>query len=58
MFDPSIKKENLIVIEDNFEDSKVGIKEQAEIPLVHRKSKENKTWRRHKEKANSWLNIL
>jgi hypothetical protein len=27
MFDPSIKKENLIVIEDNFEDSKAGIKE-------------------------------
>jgi hypothetical protein len=29
MFDPSIKKENLIVIEDNSEDSKAGIKEQA-----------------------------
>jgi hypothetical protein len=29
MFDPSIKKENLIVIEENFEDSKASIKEQA-----------------------------
>jgi hypothetical protein len=42
MFDPSIKKENLIVIEDNSEDSKAGIKEQAEIPPLHRKEKENK----------------
>jgi hypothetical protein len=25
MFDPSIKKENLIIIEDNSEDSKTGI---------------------------------
>jgi hypothetical protein len=28
MFDPSIKKENLIIIEDNSEDSKIGIKKQ------------------------------
>jgi hypothetical protein len=42
MFDPSIKKENLIVIEDNSEDSKEGIKEQEKIPPVHRKEKENK----------------
>jgi hypothetical protein len=42
MFDPSIKKENLIVIEDNSEDSKTGIKEQAEIPPLHRNEKETK----------------
>jgi hypothetical protein len=26
MFHPSIKKENLIIIEDNLEDSKIGIR--------------------------------
>jgi len=42
MFEPSIKKENLIVIEDNSEDSKAGIKEQAEILPLYRNAKENK----------------
>jgi hypothetical protein len=42
MFDPSIKKENVIVIEDISKDSKSGIKEQSEIPPLHRKTKENK----------------
>jgi hypothetical protein len=42
MFDPSIKKENFIVIEDHYEDSKVGFKEQEERLPLHRKAKENK----------------
>jgi hypothetical protein len=36
MFHPSIKKENLIIIEDNSEDSKTGIKKQAGAPSLHR----------------------
>jgi hypothetical protein len=42
MFDPSIKKEKLIVIEDNFEGSKTCIKEQKYIPPFQRNEKENK----------------
>ena len=42
MFDPSIKKENIIVIKDNSEDSKAGVKEHAERLPLHMKEKENK----------------
>jgi ssDNA-binding replication factor A large subunit len=58
MFNPSIKKENLIVIEDNYEDSKAGIKEQEEIPPLHRKEKENKTWENKRKGKTRLLNIL
>jgi hypothetical protein len=40
MFDPSIKEENVIVIEDHSEDSKEGIKEKAEKPPLHREPTE------------------
>jgi hypothetical protein len=42
MFDPSIKKKNLIVIEDNSEDSKTNLKEKEDIHLLHKNEKENK----------------
>jgi hypothetical protein len=42
MFEPSIKEENVIVIEDHSEDSKVGVKEKEERLPLHRKTKENK----------------
>jgi hypothetical protein len=51
MFDPSIKKENFIVIEDNSEDSKAGVKEQAERLPLHRKAKENKNLGKTTEKG-------
>jgi hypothetical protein len=37
MFDPSIKEENEIVIEDHYEETKVCVKEKAERPPLHRK---------------------
>jgi hypothetical protein len=51
MFDPSIKKENLIIIEDNSEDSKTGIKKQAETPSLHRTEKESENLRKRQEKG-------
>jgi hypothetical protein len=36
MSNPSIKEENVIVIEDNFEDAKVGIKEKVGKPPLHK----------------------
>jgi hypothetical protein len=42
MFDPFIKEENVIVIEDHYEDSKIGVKEKAERLPLHRKTKEDK----------------
>jgi DNA polymerase sigma len=51
MFHPSIKKENLIIIEDNSEDSKTGIKKQAETPSLHRTEKESENLRKRQEKG-------
>ena len=42
MFDPSIKEENVIVIEDHSEDSKAGVKEKVQRLPLHRKTKEDK----------------
>jgi hypothetical protein len=42
MFDPYIKVENVIIIEDHSEDSKAGVKEKAERLVLHRKTKESK----------------
>jgi hypothetical protein len=36
MFDPLIKKEDVIVIEDHYEDAKLGIKEKAGKPSLHK----------------------
>jgi hypothetical protein len=51
MFDSYIKKENIIVIEDNYQDSKEGIKEQEKIIPLHRKEKENKNLGKTTEKG-------
>jgi len=37
MFESSIRKENVIVIEDHSEDSKAGVKEKEERPPLHKK---------------------
>jgi hypothetical protein len=42
MFDPSIKKHNLKIIEDNSKDSKTSIKKHAETPSLHMNEKETK----------------
>jgi hypothetical protein len=51
MFHPSIKKENLIIIEDNSEYSKTGIKNQEDTPSFHRTEKEYEDLRKRQEKG-------
>ena len=51
MFDPSIKEENFILIEDHYEDSKTGVKEKAERLPLHRKTKEDKNLGKTTEKG-------
>ena len=51
MFHLSIKKQNLIIIEENSEDSKTGIKKQAETPSLHRTEKESENLRKRQEKG-------
>jgi hypothetical protein len=36
MFDPSIKKEDVIVIEDHSEDAKIDIKQRENKPPLHK----------------------
>ena len=52
MFDPSIKKEDLIIIEDNYEYSKTGIKKQVETPSLHRNKKEVENMGKTQGKGN------
>jgi hypothetical protein len=58
MFDPSIKEENVIVIEDNSEDSKIGVKEKAETLPLHRKTKENKNLGKTTERGKQIAQFL
>jgi hypothetical protein len=51
MFHPSIKKENLIIIEDNSEDSKKEIKKQAVASSLHRTEKESEDLKKKQEKG-------
>jgi hypothetical protein len=51
MFHPSIKKENLIIIEDNLEDSKKGIKKQTVTSSLHRTEKEYEYLKKKEEKG-------
>jgi hypothetical protein len=51
MFHPSIKKENLIIIEDNSEDSKKEIKKQAVASSLHRTEKEYEDLKKKQEKG-------
>jgi hypothetical protein len=50
MFDPSIKKDDLIIIEDNSKDYKIGIKKQIETPSLHRNKKETENLGKTQEK--------
>jgi hypothetical protein len=40
MLDPSIKKEDVIVIEDHFEDAETNVKQKANKPSLHKKPKD------------------
>ena len=51
MFHPSIKKENLIIKEDNLEDSKKEIKKQAVASSLHRTEKEYEEQKKKREKG-------
>jgi hypothetical protein len=51
MFDPSIKEENVIVIEDHSEVSEASVKEKAKRRPLHRKAKENKNLGKTTEKG-------
>ena len=56
MFDSSIQKKNLIIIEDNFEDPKTGIKKQAKTPSLHKNEKETENLGKTQEKGRCKLN--
>jgi hypothetical protein len=56
MFDPSIKKENLIIIEDNSEDSKTASRNRQRHLLCTGMRKKLKTWGRDKKRENKLLN--
>jgi hypothetical protein len=58
MFDSSIKKENLIIIEDNSEDPKTGIKKQVETPSLHKNEKETENLGKTQEKGKQVAQIL
>jgi hypothetical protein len=51
MFDLSIKKENLTIIEDNSEDSKTCIKKHAETPSLYMNEKETENLGKTQEKG-------
>jgi hypothetical protein len=51
MCHPSIKKENLIIIEDNSEDSKKEIKKQALASSLHRSKEESEEQKKKREKG-------
>ena len=58
MFDPSIKKENLIIIEDNSKDPKIGIRKQVETPSLHINEKETENLGKTQEKGKQVGQIL
>jgi hypothetical protein len=51
MFHPSIKKENIIIIEDNSKNSNKGIKKKAVESSLHRIEKEYEDLRKKQEKG-------